>query len=155
MRGGKTSAGPQPHGNCGIEVPARNRAQRIGARHHRETERQRNSQQSGSHFGKSRCEYRAAAAPQNEPARADEFRSQLRQHDEPPLVLFEPSDDPAHTATNDQRPASTRLRGNETSASGSVERGEVRSASRSRTPLPESRDGLLTVLKRARAFAFG
>src|SRR6478672_4328165 len=72
--GGKATSCPQADGNSGVEMTARDRAERIRTRQHRETESQRHPEQSDADGGKGGREDRAAATPENEPERPDKLR---------------------------------------------------------------------------------
>ena len=58
-------------------MTARDRAERVGPVTHRETERQRDAEQSDADVGKSGREDGAAAAAENEPERPKQFRREL------------------------------------------------------------------------------
>src|SRR5690606_34238133 len=82
----ETPARPPAYGDRGIEMTARNMADRIGHGHDRQTESKRDSEQSDTDIGKCGGEDRAAAAAENEPERADELGQTLLdiRHDDPP-----------------------------------------------------------------------
>src|SRR3546814_16346698 len=69
----ETPACPQADGDCGVEVTARNMADRIGHGHDGQTESERNAQHSYADIRKGGGEPRHAAAAPNAPQRADDL----------------------------------------------------------------------------------
>lgn len=74
LRGLEPAAAYQPDANGRIEVTTRDMADRECHRQHRQSECQRNAQQTDADLRKRRSQHRAAAAAQHQPECADEFR---------------------------------------------------------------------------------
>ncbi len=82
----ETPACPQADGDCGVEVTARNMADRIGHGDDRQTESESDAEQSDADIGKGGGQNRATAAAEHKPECADEFGQTLLdiRHDDPP-----------------------------------------------------------------------
>src|SRR5262249_9765891 len=80
MRRRKSAAGAQPDRHGGIEMPSRDRTERVRSREHREPERERDAEETDTDPGKSRRPYGAAASPAHQPECPQELRGQFLRH---------------------------------------------------------------------------
>ena len=75
-----TAPGPQTEGDCRVEVPARDMADRIGHGQHRQAERGRDAKKADPETGEARGKNGAAAAAEGQPERSEKFGDDAPTH---------------------------------------------------------------------------
>ena len=76
----ESPAGPEPDGDRGVEVTARDRPERVGARQDGQAEGERHADEPDAQGRKRRGQHRAAASAENEPERSEELAGELGEH---------------------------------------------------------------------------